>query len=283
MRLGFVAMTLTLLLPQPADAWGDRGHRIICEIALQELTPAAKHEVSRLMALDTEFTSFSDACIWADHPRKRADEHFINLRRNSTTFTSAKCKVGPRCLLTAIEADVAKLRSSTISDSKKLEALKFLSHWVGDIHQPLHVAFQDDRGGNKIKAAAGPCADNVNLHSIWDSCIIKETIGKNTQTVAQTLESEITDVNRSEWNASGPRQWASESLFIAMLPGTQYCSQRDGVCRYSEEDEVFSGNDDDMRAVQITPAYLAQQSSIVRHRLKQAGVRLAGLLNQALQ
>jgi hypothetical protein len=282
MRLGLIAVAFALLLPQPANAWGDLGHRIVCEIAFQELTPTAREEVTRLIGLDTEFTTFSDACTWPDGPpRRRGNEHFINVPRSFTTFSTAKCQMAPKCLFTAIKSDVARLRNSHTGDPEKLEALKFLGHWVGDIHQPLHVSFRDDRGGNKIKEAGGPC-DN-DLHSVWDTCIITQTIGSNPRAVAQTLESEITDVNRSEWDASSSRQWANESLFITLLPDTEYCIERNGVCRYSEENEKFSGNDADMRSVQVTQAYLAQQSPIVRNRLKQAGVRLAHLLNQALQ
>ena len=66
----------------PAFAWGDLGHRVICQIAFQELNDKARNEVIRLIALGSTFDSFTDACTWPDHPRKRAEEHFINIARS---------------------------------------------------------------------------------------------------------------------------------------------------------------------------------------------------------
>jgi hypothetical protein len=69
-----------------AWAWGDLDHKIVCEIAFQELNDKARAEVIRLMALDSTFDSFTDACTWPDHPRKRAEEHFINVTRTLQTI-----------------------------------------------------------------------------------------------------------------------------------------------------------------------------------------------------
>jgi len=67
-----------MMYPSPSWAWGDLGHKIICQIAFEELNNKARNEVIRLIALDGTFNSFTDACTWPDHPRKRAEEHFIN-------------------------------------------------------------------------------------------------------------------------------------------------------------------------------------------------------------
>src|SRR5271163_2436009 len=74
-----------------AWAWGDEGHRIICEIAMRLAVPSTRAEIQRLIDTDTEFDFFSDACTWPDHPRKRAAEHFVNLPRDSSGFTSDIC------------------------------------------------------------------------------------------------------------------------------------------------------------------------------------------------
>jgi len=65
----------------PAWAWGDLGHKIVCQIAFQELNDKARAEVVRLIALDSTFDSFTEACTWPDHPHKRAEEHFISVPR----------------------------------------------------------------------------------------------------------------------------------------------------------------------------------------------------------
>src|SRR5262245_16519374 len=165
--LGLLGLTLALSLvgaTSPAWAWGDLGHKIICQIAFQALNDKARNEVSRLIALDDTFKSLADACTWPDHPRKRAEEHFVNVARSLHTITASVCSPGvSKCLFTAIPSDLEVLRTSN-DDQAKLASLKFLAHWVGDIHQPLHVSFADDRGGNFIRAS-GPCA-NGNLHAV---------------------------------------------------------------------------------------------------------------------
>src|SRR4030095_15905763 len=120
----------------PAWGWGDLGHKIVCQIAFQELNNKARTEVVRLIALDETFDSFTDACTWPDHPRKRAEEHFINVTRSVQTITLSQCPGAPKCLFTAIPADLEVLRTSN-DDAAKLASLKYLGHWVGDIHQPL--------------------------------------------------------------------------------------------------------------------------------------------------
>ena len=74
-----------------AHAWGDTGHRVVCEIAFRISAPEIRAELRRLIQLDSEFDFFRDSCIWPDHPRKRATDHFINLRRNQTS----PCRVAP--------------------------------------------------------------------------------------------------------------------------------------------------------------------------------------------
>src|SRR5262252_2622247 len=160
-HLANLALSVALIAPaSPAWAWGDVGHKIICQIALQELNDKARSEVSRLIALDATFDTFPDACTWPDHPRKRPEEHFVNVARSVHTITGSECSPGvPKCLFTAIASDLEVLRTSN-DDAAKLASLKFLGHWVGDIHQPLHVSFADDRGGNHIRAS-GPCVNSL--------------------------------------------------------------------------------------------------------------------------
>ena len=131
-----------------AQAWGDEGHKIVCEIAFRLAQPDTRAAVRKLIRSDTEFDTFSESCVFPDHPRKRASEHFINLPRNSSGLTSDDCPAADKCVLTAILNDSNILASKSEKPGDRLIALKFLGHWVGDIHQPLHVSFEDDRGGN---------------------------------------------------------------------------------------------------------------------------------------
>ena len=100
------------------------------------------------MQLDSEFKTFSDSCIYQDHPRIRASEHFLNLPRDSKGLSSDGCPPADACVLTAILSDFKVLQAKENTDASRLIALKSLGHWVGDIHQPLHVSFLDAKRGN---------------------------------------------------------------------------------------------------------------------------------------
>jgi hypothetical protein len=130
-----------------AWAWGDEGHKVICEMAMRLAKSKTQAEVRRLIATDTEFKTFADACTWPDHPRKRAAEHFVNLARDSSGLTSDGdlCPLAQECVLSAIQVELVYLSSGSPDDEAKLAALKFLGHWVGDVHQPRYLSC--DEGG----------------------------------------------------------------------------------------------------------------------------------------
>jgi hypothetical protein len=103
-------------------------------------------------------------------------------------------------VLTAIATYLDRLKHSP-NDKQKLAALKFLTHWVGEVHQPLHVSFEDGRGGNNIQVN-GVCERNV--HSVWDSCIIERSFGTTPQTTGQQFFRELTAAQRAAWQSSKP-------------------------------------------------------------------------------
>ena len=126
------------------------------------------------------------------------------------------CPVADRCVVSAILNDTRDLALS-LDVGDQLRLLKSLGHWVGDIHQPLHVSFDDDRGGNLV-AIAGPC--KANLHAVWDNCIIEKKIALDYADVAGRLRAEITDVERAHWipriiDTAAVVAWANESSAIA--------------------------------------------------------------------
>ena len=216
-----------------AFAWGDAGHKFVCEIAYRELKPAAKARVDALMANDPKFHTFAEGCTWPDvFPPVRPAEHFLNVPRFADAVDPAKlCFDTPRCVASAILNDARDLALS-IDNDDRLRLLKSLGHWVGDIHQPFHVAFEDDKGGNLIDAA-GLCA--FSLHLAWDVCIIEKKIGHDEGIVAAELESEISDADRREWasqilDAAAVASWANESFSLVTRPSVQYCFEHDEGC-----------------------------------------------------
>jgi len=98
------------------------------------------------------------------------------LPRSSTQLENDPCPLADKCLVTAIEVDLQIVADAGTTDVSKLDALKFLGHWVADVHKPMHVSFKDDRGGNRIKES-GPCERN--LHAVWDSCIVETKLGRD--------------------------------------------------------------------------------------------------------
>jgi S1/P1 Nuclease len=152
MNLRLMVALLLVLFPVSSDAWawGDQGHKVICEMAFRLAQPSTRAEIRNLISTDDRFSSFSEFCTWPDHPRQRASEHFVNLPRDADGLHSETCPGASACVVTAIKKDFDVLSSNNASQAQKLASLKFLGHWVGDIHQPRHAPFEDDRGGKNI-------------------------------------------------------------------------------------------------------------------------------------
>jgi S1/P1 Nuclease len=267
-----------LLYSPPAFAWGGLGHEAICELAFRELDGAARQRVIALIRQDREFTTFRASCNWADKPRQRASEHFVNLPRAAPGLGWDKCPVADECVVRAIENDFAILASLDATDEEKLAALKFLGHWVGDIHQPLHAGFRDDRGANHVRTLGSSCQS---LHTLWDSCIVEERLGMHPLTIVPELRAGITDEQRAMWFASDALAWANESAAIARDPDVGYCVTIGEACQYEADNRELDDGEPEKRVV-VTNAYLDRHAPVVRERITMAGVRLAGLLNRAL-
>lgn len=245
-------------------AFGE-GHQIVCEIAYRLATVDTRAAIRKLIRNDQEYDTFSEACVYPDHPHKRASEHFINLPRTSHEVPPEGCPGGTPCTLSAIDNDSAVLGSRG-KPADRLIALKFLGHWVGDIHQPLHVSFTDDKGGNGIDVS-GQCSGV--LHSSWDTCLVVKAVGTDISTAASDLIDTLTPAMKEEWVQSDPREWANESFAIAEDVKTHYCVLQAGTC---------SGPDG--AHVDIDGSYIAANKDVVRERLLKAGVRLAHLLDK---
>jgi hypothetical protein len=153
------------------------------------------------------------------------------------------------------------------TEANRLVALKFLGHWVGDIHQPLHVSFLDDRGGNEVKVG-GQCSGN--LHATWDTCLVLYALGPDVSEAVADLLEIITPELKAEWAASDPRDWANEAFAISESAKTGYCVMHELSC------------DPSGQFVTIGTEYLDANAPVVKRQLLKAGVRLAHLLDMAL-
>ena len=291
---GFVAAALSLSLPSIAIGWSSPGHKTVCQIALVELdksAPDAHAKVVEILSKEpasSGFRSFPVACTWADVDKhtagtfqnKRRGEHYINVPRDQGTISGASCPMADACLFTAIEADVDALKSTT--GAKQRRALKFLGHWLGDLHQPLHISFEDDTGGNDVLVSGiSTCKE---LHGTWDKClpsrVLKDADTNSYITLGTQLQEEITDAQRSAWTAGTPAEWAAEALVITRAPDTDYCEIEGSSCCYPDSETCERQGA--KSTVELDDSYLESHAAIVREQMKKAGVRLAHLIEQGL-
>jgi hypothetical protein len=150
-----------------------------------------------------------------------------------------------------LERLISELKSSKLDEKKQIEYLKMIVHLVGDIHQPLHVGCCDDRGGNSVRVKWA--RTETNLHSVWDSNMIDETKLSYTELADALGEPDKATV--AAWQKATVRDWARESM-----------SYRKQV--YA----IGNGN--------LGYMYSFKNLDTVETRLLQAGIRLAGVLNQ---
>src|SRR5580692_10642005 len=162
-------LAASFISPSEAFAWGDEGHRIVALIAASELTPQAKTQVESLLGGDAS-SSMADLSTWADeikfHRHETSPWHYVDIEIDSTGYDPARdCPTGD-CVVAQIERDERIVGDRSLAMPVRAEALKFLIHFVGDLHQPLHCADNHDRGGNEVKVILG--RRSTNLHAVWD-------------------------------------------------------------------------------------------------------------------
>jgi hypothetical protein len=255
-----------LLLAPSARAWGPLGHRVVAELAQRQLGPAAEREVERLLAPE-HTTRLADVAHWPDQIRndpaqqavwKRTGRwHYIN-------FSSGRCDyVAPRdcpkgeCVVAALEREVQVLGDRAQPDAVRRQALKFVVHLVGDVHQPLHAGYRPDRGGNQYQVQFD--GKGSNLHKVWDSGLLN-TRHLRWQEYASLLDGRAPVILPP---ASAPpddpyAQWAEES------------------CRLTAAMDFYPSRR------RIGSAYVADNLPLAERRLREAGRRLAELLNSHL-
>ena len=252
--------------PSPGWAWGGEGHQIIAHIAATELMPAARAQVEELLGGTAE-EAMVEASTWADEirPQRRATAswHFVDIPIGSGGYDARRDCPRANCVVAQIDRDERILADRALLAPVRAEALRFLIHFVGDIHQPLHAADNHDRGGNDLKVVLG--GRQSNMHSIWDVDVLRP-LGRNGGSAASRLEGAITQSQIRAWQFGTAADWANESFRIA----TQ---------------EIYSApSTANSTAPIILPReYPAIEENIVRAQIEKAGLRLAWVLNRALQ
>ena len=253
MRRIVALSTLLAFLPAPALPWGPVGHRAIGRIAERHLTPETARQVAALLGPDR----LTYVGTWADDIRsdpawaKAETWHWVTIQPGQTYAESKKNPTGD--VIEAIARFERILADPTAPRIERQQALKWLVHLVGDMHQPLHVGRGDDRGGNDVMVLW--FGEPSNLHSVWDSGLIGRA------ELSSIELAEKVDVATPEevkaWRSSSPLEWAAESS--ALL------------------DEVYVLGDR-----RLSWRYVFEHWQTVEKRIAQAGVRLAAILDRAL-
>lgn len=249
-----VLVGLAAAFAPPLAAWGPTGHRVVGRIADGHLTPEAASAVEELLGP----TGLTHAGVWADDVRsdpafRHADPwHYISIDDGETLADTARNERGD--VVDAIERHEAILADRGAPAEERANALRFLVHFVGDIHQPLHVGRRADRGGNSILVTFFD--EPSNLHAVWDSEIINHRRLSFSE-LAEKLD-HLTAEEVARLQGATLADWAKES--------------------YDLRDAVYP-QDNDLR---LSWEYVYHSWPVIERRLMEAGVRLAGLVNRVL-
>ena len=284
LRLSLTFLPL-LTLPAPAMAWGYEGHEAIAAIAHSLLNPGVRAQVDAILATDTDTLTKPDMisrATWADAWRaaghkETADWHFVDDELNHPDLATAcfgypgpasPASAGPAqdCVVDKIEEFEAELANPKTDAPERLLALKYLLHFVGDVHQPLHASDNRDRGGNCVTLNLGG-SRTVNLHSWWDTTVV-QALGTDPITLAATLGEQITPAQKAAWQRGTPKDWATESYGVATSVAYTLGSP--------------AGCGSDPTPIALPSDYEAKAKAAAALQIERAGVRLALLLDRAL-
>lgn len=255
-----LAILLLLGAPQ-VSAFGAKGHQLVCDLAYQLVSARSRQQLDRL-TVKAAYTDFASACVWPDEVRSQpefrwsAPLHFVNFPRDKQHLTPADCPA-QGCILSGIDAMQQRLKQ----DNNDWQALLFLAHFIADLHQPLHVSFADDLGGNRT--AVYFFGQPNNLHGVWDFAMLKQ-LGYEDDTakagaLLNLLNSEQGQQLKAKWQQTDVLAWANESAKITLAVYRDY---KPGML--------------------IDAAYVTQYQPALEQRLAQAAVRLAMLLDTLL-
>jgi hypothetical protein len=257
MRKIFLSL-FALLLSVVLLSWGVTGHRAVGKIAAGHLSPQAFAAVHELIG----DTTLADISTWPDEVRSQpayrhtAPWHYINLPLG-LSYADFEMKVKGMTqenVYNALQQQEQILGNRTSTRVEKVEALKYIVHFVGDLHQPMHVSREEDKGGNTVQLNYD--GNGTNLHALWDSKLIDHQ-GLTYEQMAATYD-HASPAQIKQWQADPLIQWIWES--------------------YQASSKLYE-EVDAMKSRAIDDSYYQAHIVIVQDRIEKAGIRLAGVLN----
>jgi len=284
LTVGALLALTAVLLSQPSAAWGPLGHRVIGAVADALLSPSARLEVARLLQDDrgrdgalSGRTTLAEVSLWADEIRgSQADRprwHYDNVPVCGAIPPQPDWCEQRECASQRIEALRAVLADRTRAVRERNEALKWIVHLVGDLHQPLHAADYAQGGTLVPVQLAGRTGQRpVTLHGAWDVRLVTSGLhaSGNPQPPPKALRALVKRARGLEpvlLQAPAAR-WALESNRLARQTALDYPG--------------FACNSAPVQTVQLSADYQQRAQRIIRSQLALAGARLATVLNGAL-
>ncbi len=275
-----------LFCPVHAWTWGFDGHKIIAVIAADNLTPAAASHVADILGAPADKRAIVSAMETAsvrpdtefrDEDSRTAPWHFIDIcLQDRRADVSARCP-GGNCVTRKIDEYSKRLENRNYDRWRAAGDLAFLIHFVGDIHQPLHAANDDDRGGNCVTVESNTRAKN--LHEVWDTTLVRrleyDIDSGRPLTTAHKLERTYADEKAADsWIAADDIAWESNQvaradIYAALRIPVEPCQPTANLCLNPLG-----------HAVELDASYLDRADAIAGHQLAKAGFRLASLLNE---
>lgn len=270
---------LILLLPlAPAHAYWEYGHESVAQIAEANMSQKARANLQRLLRaaplLGTPkcpLRNISEASVWADcikgDPLRwgyTSSWHYQNVDICKPFDLKSAC-AGGNCVSAQIDRNFALLKDKSLPANVRLEALAFLIHFVGDLHQPLHAGDHSDRGGNDLKASYG-IMPGYNLHSVWDGLLADRAISAAPAIVRHFSQSE-----KAAIAVGSTREWSEENWAVS----------RDIAYSRAVDGDPCGPKPD--KPVTIDEADVTAARGALRQQVERGGLRLARLLDEALQ
>lgn len=219
--LKFSIAGLMLITVLPARAWGPEGHRIVGHTTLPMLDKSALsavHDILGTASIEASRTAMTEACVWPDVIRREpeweesAPLHYVNIPRSARHYDRDRdCRDG-MCVTAGIHRFANELSRMELSRDRRWQALAFLCHLVGDLHQPLHAGFRDDRGGNRVNVQFR--GKSMNLHQYWDGELLRAFLGENDDW-ENPLDNPCWTKPGDVWKPAELMAWTDESHALA--------------------------------------------------------------------
>ena len=264
MKFLVISMIITslIVLPNNAYSWGKKGHRVIAALAQRYLSDEALKAVQDIIGDDNHLWELAN---WPDDIKSDkakwghvAPWHYLSIDDHENIYSEfARSSRGD--ILSALHDLEEKIINDQLSKQERWQALALYIHFVGDIHQPLHVGNRHDRGGNDIRVEW--FGDQTNLHSVWDTRLI-EYWGLSFTELTESIDQRV-DLSKHAMAHQPIIEWAAESKKLR-----QQCYR--GV-------NVGGG-----KRSRLGYRYAYDNSQLAKQRLRDAGYRLAIRLNKLL-